>query len=65
MHVYVVYKRLTADLKIVWTESEGIEKVIPSKWKEQRKVKAAILIFNKIDFKGRLLQDTKKGINNK
>ena len=31
--IYAAYKRLTSDLKHTQTDSEGMEKVIPCKWK--------------------------------
>ena len=43
----------------IQTESEGMEKDIPYKWKS-KKAGGAILIADKIDFKIRLLQETKK-----
>ena len=47
-HVYAVHKRPTSDLG-TQTESEGMEKDIPCKWKSKAGV--AILVSDKIDFK--------------
>ena len=43
----------------IQTESEGMEKGIPFKWKS-KKAEVAILISDKIDFKIRMLQETRK-----
>ena len=34
-HIYAVYKRTTSDLGTHTTESEGMEKDIPCKWKSK------------------------------
>ena len=34
-YIYATYKRLTSDLKTHTTESEGMEKGIPCKWKQK------------------------------
>ena len=34
-HIYAVYKRSTSDLGHIQTESEGMEKDIPCKWKSK------------------------------
>ena len=34
-HIYAVYKRPTSDLGTLQTESEGMEKDIPCKWKSK------------------------------
>ena len=44
-----IYKRLTSDLRYMQTESEGMEKHLPCKWK-QKESWVSILMSNKIDF---------------
>ena len=49
-YIYAVYKRPTSDLGHIQTQSEGMEKDIPCKWKSKESW-SSNTISDKIDFK--------------
>ena len=60
-HLYAVYKTPTLDLGHIQTESEGMEKNIPCKWKSKESWSNNSHIRQKT-LKQRLLQETKNDI---
>ena len=58
--IYVVYKRPPQKKGHIQTESEGLEKDIPSN-RDQKKAGVSILISDKIDFKTKAVKRDKKG----
>ena len=58
--IYVVYKRPPQKKGHIQTESEGLEKDIPSN-RDQKKAGVAILISDKLDFKTKAEKRDKEG----
>ena len=59
-YIYAVYKRPTSDLGHIQTQSEGMEKDIPCKWKSKESW-SSNTISDKIDFKIKNVTRDKEG----
>ena len=57
-HIYAIYKNPSQNKRSTLTQSEGIEKHIPSKLHE-KKADVAIFISDKIDFKTKVIKRDK------